>query len=58
MTFNHKTYSKTGYNDNVSYNLHLKYADVPPGEEVYMYAGQANNWYEKQMRNLRERMQN
>lgn len=56
-TFNHKTYSKTGFNQTEQYNLQLKYAEIPPGQEVFMYSGQAKNWYEGQMRSMREQMQ-
>ena len=37
--------------------MQLKYAEIPPGQEVYMYSGQTRNWYEGQMRSMRERMQ-
>lgn len=55
-TFNHKTYAKTGFNNTDHYNLQLKYAQVPQGQEVYMYSGQAKNWYEGQLRSMREQM--
>lgn len=33
-----------------------KPAEIPEGEQVYIYAGQAGNFYEKQLRELREEM--
>lgn len=33
-----------------------KQATLPPGEPVYVYAGQKNNFYEQQLRQLREEM--
>ena len=34
----------------------MKKADVDPNEPVYIYSGQKNNWYEKQMRDMREKI--
>lgn len=35
-----------------------KKADIPANEPVYIYAGQKLNFYEKQMREMREKVQN
>lgn len=36
-----------------TYDMRLPKAEVDPNEPVYIYAGQKNNWYEKQMREMR-----
>lgn len=36
-----------------TYDMKLQKADIAPNEQVYIYAGQKNNWYEKQMREMR-----
>lgn len=36
-----------------TYDMRLRKAEIPPNQPVYIYAGQKNNWYEKQMREMR-----
>jgi hypothetical protein len=37
--------------------MRSKQADIPADEPIYIYASQKNNWYEKQMREMREKIQ-
>lgn len=41
-----------------TYDMRLRKAEIPPNEPVYIYAGQKNNWYERQMREMREKINN
>ena len=45
-----KTFKKDETKLLQTYKLHLKKSEIPDNEPVYIYAGQKNNWYEKQMR--------
>ena len=41
-----------------TYNMRLKKTGMSQDEPVFIYGGQKNNWYENQMRDLREQLQN
>ena len=36
--------------------MKLQKADVDPNEPVYIYSGQKNNWYERKMKEMREKI--
>ena len=40
------------------YKKRLRKTGVNESEQVFIYSGQKNNWYEKQMKDLREQLQN
>ena len=41
-----------------TYDMRLKKNEIPDSEPVFIYGGQKNNYYEKQMRELREKVKN
>ena len=41
-----------------TYDMRLKKQTVSENEPVFIYGGQKNNWYQKQKRDLREKIQN
>lgn len=45
-----KTFMKDDSKLIQTYNMKLKASDIPQNQPVFIYAGQKNNWYEKQMR--------
>ena len=45
-----KTFMKDEAKFTKTYDMRLRKTDIPLNEPVYIYAGQKNNWYEKQMR--------
>lgn len=51
-----KTFNKDDAKLIKTFDMRLKKAEVPANEPVYIYAGQKNNWYEKQMREMREKI--
>ena len=51
-----KTFGRDKQKSIETFNKKLQKADVPPQEPVYMYAGQKNNWYEKQMSQMRSKI--
>jgi hypothetical protein len=51
-----KTFTKDAGKMIASYQMRGKPADIPEGELAYTYAGQKNNFYDKQLRDLREEM--
>ena len=53
-----KTFMKDDAKLLKTYDMRLKKTDVDPHEPVYIYGGQKNNWYEKQMRDIRDKIQN
>lgn len=36
--------------------MKLKRADIPANQPVYIYSSQKNNWYDKQMREMRQKI--
>jgi hypothetical protein len=52
-----KTFTKDNFKHPEAYAMRGKRAELPPGEQVYIYAGQRLNFYDKQMAELREKME-
>jgi hypothetical protein len=40
-----KTFTKDNFNHSSPFTMRGKIADLPPGQEVYIYAGQKLNFY-------------
>ena len=53
---NTKTFMKDEGKMIKTYDMRLKKAEIDPNQPVYIYAGQRNNWYQKQMREMREKI--
>lgn len=48
-----KTFTKDNGKMSESYQMRGKNAQIGPNEAVYVYGGQTNNFYEKQLREWR-----
>lgn len=53
-----KTFMKDDAKMIKTYDMRLRKAEIPANEPVYIYGGQKNNWYEKQMREIRDKINN